>query len=344
MTVPFAVLLGFENDSDHVFQTGGTIVRGSKTTAHTGTAALAVRHRATVRLSSLLGNSAWPGGWTLLGAYVYADGPATVDITYAPGTDASATNRVAVPTHRWTLVQVDLAAVRDRQINDLAFRFDGPVRFLDDVLLVNDLRVLAETPDWTIRHQGHRTVARWSRGGERAWPTVGNGLAAVSYAVTEATPARLWLTGQPAGTVVAYPDGRCFVDGKCVAMPLGSTPARDLARFVEQHAHPGRVEVPPAQGESDRLSTGDSNNDGYNETSGTYRITARGSRLDVTIDPQQRPLIQPLLEIANLPPGPVQATMEGKWLPVFGRTAEGNLLVAVPTTLERPTVVSVKVQ
>ncbi|HEV7298097.1 MAG TPA: hypothetical protein VGN72_01950 [Tepidisphaeraceae bacterium] len=342
--MPFAVVLGFEHDSDHVFQTGGTIARGRKAMFHTGSAALAVRDRVTVRLPSLVSGGAWPGDWTLVGAYVYADGPAKVEVTYAPGTDASATNRVAVPAHRWTLVQVDLAAVHEGPPHDLEFRFDGPVRFLDDVLLVNDLRVLAESPSWTVLHQGHRTVARWSHGAGRSWPTSADGLAEHSYSVTEATPARLWLTGTPAGVVVAYPDGRCLMNGHHVTMPTGNTVGRDYAAFAQQHERPGVLEVPSAQGELDRLSTGDANNDGYNEISGAYRISARGSRLDVTIDPQQRPLIQPLLEIANLPPGEVQATIEGKWLPVFGRTANGNVLIAVPSTLQRPTVVSVKVQ
>ena len=36
--------------------------------------------------------------------------------------------------------------------------------------------------------------------------------------------------------------------------------------------------------------------------------------------------------------------MEGTWLPLVGRTVDGHVLVHVPATVARPTVVTVKVQ
>jgi hypothetical protein len=139
-----------------------------------------------------------------------------------------------------------------------------------------------------------------------------------------------------------YLDGRVYRMGRCIAAPL-NVPEGWIKPFLLQHDRPADVVVVDETGQADRLSPGDGNNDGYNESTGTYRIAAAGPRVAVAITPRPgEPVLMPILEIHGLPPGGVQATAEGQWLRPARQGHTGAVLVVVPLVIERPTVVTVK--
>jgi len=71
---------------------------------------------------------------------------------------------------------------------------------------------------------------------------------------------------------------------------------------------------------------------------------AAGPRLEFTISPRTPVLSRPVIEIANLPPGDVRVTMEGRLIDGARRLGNGNLLIELPARIERSTLVNVRVQ
>jgi hypothetical protein len=104
------------------------------------------------------------------------------------------------------------------------------------------------------------------------------------------------------------------------------------------------VSIPEDQGRLLRQTRGDANNDGYNEVLGAYQIEAAGPRLDVTLSPRTRALVQPVLEIANLPPGKLIATLEGRLIESAERLDDGRVLLILPHKLQRPATLNIRVQ
>jgi hypothetical protein len=144
---------------------------------------------------------------------------------------------------------------------------------------------------------------------------------------------KAWLT--------IVPDGRTYWDGKF--RPISAQAKGDPA-LDHQHAAPASVEIPAPMGRLNRNSTGDVNNDGYNEFRGSYALIATGSRLDFTITPQSPPLVDPLFEITGLPDGKPLVTLEGRLIEGALRLDDGTWLVPIPGRLDRPAIVNVRIQ
>jgi hypothetical protein len=137
-----------------------------------------------------------------------------------------------------------------------------------------------------------------------------------------------------------YADGRAYRDGEY--KPVRSQSEDPM--FAAQHQAPADIKLAAEFGRVDRRSAGDANNDGYNEAVGAYQLIASGPRLEFTLTPHTPALVQPVLEIANLPEGKVIATIEGQLVEKITRTKEGHVLVELPSRIERPAVVNVRVQ
>lgn len=342
----FAVILGFENATDSVFQKGGRIVAHPRAVAHTGGSAVAVRDGVTVRLSSLLAGKTLPDHWTLAGAYVYADGPASVELNYLVAGQVAASSKRSIPAKRWTPVYVDVSTLASAEPGDLAFKFTGPVRWLDDVVLVDNEKMLvtAERPsvDWSVERKGASIITTWPGGRSQRWAATTDASASEGYVVREANAMRLCLVGRNGEVIALYRDGRAFADGATAAPPT-DLPPEQRHPFTTQHAAPASIAVVEEGGTLDRMAAGDANNDGYNEATGVYQISARGPRVDLTITPPTLGLVRPVLEIVGLPPGAIQATVEGKWVDTV-RAEGGHVLLEVPLFIERPIIVNVGVK
>src|SRR5689334_10466342 len=81
----FNTLLDFESPNDLVFLTAKSAAQLEPRHAHTGHASGLIGAGATIKLSSLMAGRAFPGDWTVAGAYVYADRPANVTIDCTGG-------------------------------------------------------------------------------------------------------------------------------------------------------------------------------------------------------------------------------------------------------------------
>ena len=83
---PYFTLLGFERDSDPVFvRAEGAQAAADSARSHTGLQSLRLdpgTKNATVKLSSLHSGRAWPGNWTLVGAYFFSLQPQRLTAVY----------------------------------------------------------------------------------------------------------------------------------------------------------------------------------------------------------------------------------------------------------------------
>jgi hypothetical protein len=140
--------------------------------------------------------------------------------------------------------------------------------------------------------------------------------------------------------MTVYADGRAFWDGQYKPM---SVAARDPT-LTAQHQSPAQIEVAEGMGRVDRNTPGDANDDGYNETTGSYRIIASGPRIEMRFSPTKSPVLSPILEISGLPLGKPLVTLEGRLIEQSTRTSAGTLLVELPAKIDRPITVNVRIE
>jgi hypothetical protein len=160
------------------------------------------------------------------------------------------------------------------------------------------------------------------------------------WTLDEANAMRVRFSGVGEESVTLYSDGRSYWAGDF--RPVLA--AASQAAYVHQHASPAEVSVPEAMGRLERRTPGDANNDGYNEQRGAYQIRASGARIDVKLAPQSVALVNPILEVSDLPPGEVLATLEGKLVEHVVRADDGRVLVMIPARIERPMTLNLRVK
>ena len=348
--MPFRVLLDFERPTDLVFVSPQSAGQRSTDRAHTGAASLQCGSSANfdVKLSSLV-SGAFPGNWTLAGAYFSSAKSATVTLVYSVGGGAPPLlqHTVHLPANgHWTPVFVDLtqlpATSTDAGVLSFSVASEQAV-FCDDLTVANKSKTL-DTPDdptsgWTIKQGGYTVdVARPGRfrvqlktpeAVDDGWDT------------KEANDLRARFVSTSGKTWTIYSDGRQYQDGQFSALfDFGqATPL-----FAQQQASPAEVVVSEEYGRIDRDTPGDQNNDGYNERWASYELVARGPRFEVVLKPTTRVLVRPVLEISGLPQGNALITVEGQLIEKSIRLPNGNLLVEIPMALQRPTTVNVTVR
>jgi hypothetical protein len=342
---PFRTLLEFEASTDPVFvKVEGQKGKIDRRRKHTGEGSLIIERGSkamAVNVGLLFSGSAFPGRWALAGAYFYAERPQRLAAVYEVQGTAVASVNVQIPGGQWTPVMLDVAAGTEGKnlpIGVLRFVFDGGLgqaMWCDDVLVMDNAQVVVDS-GWVIKERGFEFVV------EKA------GVFKVAMKTPEATD-QGWAL-EEAGTIRArfaskgrensctiYSDGRRIVDGKMTLLGAANAGA------IEHHLNPGQVKIASEIGRVDRNSPGDPNNDGYSELTGAYQIVAAAPRIELTLSPQAKPLYCPVLEISGLPAGNVFVNMEGRPVETTARLANGRLLVVLPGTLTRPTLVSLRV-
>jgi len=353
----FRRLLDFESPSDAVFvETQPPGAGADKGPAHSGQGSLTVPagvRSIAVDLAKLLpADHPLSDQWTLCGAYLRAERDVQVRVEYVPGGSEQSQSvvlggqPVTLEAGRWTSVFVDLAqqplaARRPPGILRFAFTHPLPGRlWCDDVMLVNNTRLLAHNDDgWRVSQRG-QSIHITAAGAALSFPTPD--LSAEGWQLREANALRTRLEQFNAAAPVfrtIYHDGRQYVNG--VYDPLT---AQNQSAQQAQHESPAEITVPEGMGHAIRNSLGDANNDGYNEQRGSYQVLAKGARIDITLLPRTAVLVHPVLEISGLPAGDVLVTIEGQLVEESVRTAEGTLLLELPTPLQRPTTVNVRVK
>jgi hypothetical protein len=360
---PFRTLLDFERRTDTAFLLPQSAdPKPSNDVAHTGTQSLRIEHGGhfTVKLASLLSGSPFPGNWTIAGAYfstgTKTGAPAKITISYktsAAAAEPTLQRSIDLPPgERWTPVFLDLtplAAQPTTEIGQITFDIEATQGvYCDDVVLINNSRTV-ETPvvassntpgGWTIRQSGFAILL------ERPDPFLRITLktpeaAPDGWSIEEASDLRARFASANGKTWTIYTDGQQFKDGQFEPLSR-SMPSASL--YAAQHNSPAQIIVPPEFGRVDRDTPGDKNNDGYNEQRGSYELAAKGPRFECTIKPSSGVLLSPTLEISGLPQGPATITAEGQLIEKSVRLPNGNLLVQIPLTIERPTTINVTIK
>ncbi|HEV8606345.1 MAG TPA: hypothetical protein VGQ99_13315 [Tepidisphaeraceae bacterium] len=348
---PFRILQEFEQPVDLAFvQVEGPAAQISATRGHTGTSSALLEREtrsATIRLPSLLSGVRWPGQWTLVGAYFFAAKPQRMRAVYEVDGRAILNYAVQIPANQWTPLLLDISAIEGpnaSKVGLLRLGFgDGleqPV-WCDDVLLMNNETEVVERKKnvgWYIEERGFKYIIHLSNStvtlktpeaSDHGWTLV------------EANEIRARFSSPgPEKQRVIYADGKQYIDG--VLKPLGVKPSI-VVDLAAGHDVPGRLRMGEEFGRLNRNSAGDQNNDGYDESRGSYQIIATGPRLEFTLSPRSGPLIRPVVEIAGLPAGPVSVTMDGRWVERIVRLENGNVLIELPGEVAFPVTVNVKV-
>jgi hypothetical protein len=355
-----STLLDFESADDLTFLTsdpaGAASIDGSMSRNGSHCLLLPPGTRSiSLKTPVLLQGRSFPADWTLLGGYVFAEQPIVITMTYEIGGKSTIVRSVSIGANAWVPVMIDLGALTSAasaptaEVGTLHLQFQGvggvgssAIR-LDDVMLVDNEESVVDTSreprGWRVRRFGLRYIveaATFSFTIATAQAEQGG------WSVADACPARVRFTSpSPPGSMTIYSDGRMYWGGQFRAVPPGLS---DAAAQARQHASPTEITVPENMGRVNRSTPGDTNNDGYNETRGTYELLATGPRIELTLTPRTPVLSRPVLEIAGLPPGEVRVTMEGRLVPGAIRLPGGELLIELPGQIQRPTLVNVKVK
>jgi hypothetical protein len=368
----FTNLLNFESQSETAFFSPSATLTATldESRAHTGRSCLRLSASPdqpgdrtvlggtlTVKLASVQGAQAFPGGWTLVGAYFYAEKPAQVVVTCdIPGGKTIAQSVVPLRPGQWTPVMADLANFIDPQEVPtswplLNFHLNAAASgdiWCDDVALIDNTQWIVGTEEssvrpsaWSVCRRGLKIVCGNSdRFAVRLTPS---DIAADGWTMEEANAFRVRFNsvGPEHKTLTIYPDGRSYWDGEY--RPLAGE-LRSQPFWAAEHGSPAEIQVPESVGRLNRTSPGDANNDGYNEARATYMVIARRPRLSVSIIPRSAPIVEPMLEITGLPLGNALVTIEGQLVERTLRLDDGTLLIALPGKIERPTSVNVSVR
>jgi hypothetical protein len=374
----FNALLDFESNDDAIFC---STVGGSGAIAtdkpHTGRAAYkidAATQRFSIKLSSLLAGRKFPDTWTLAGGYFYTEQPTKITIGFQPAMKGCEPRDVDLPGGEWTAVFAELPADFSPQtVPSLVFDLKSPHGsvWCDDVLLIDNYKVLTSPsedsaaspasaaiapssvftadvaagvmPPWLVLRRGLNFLG--SAPGRFDFKLVTDEFSTGGWEVNEANPMRARFhavvgPSSPAPALTIYADGRAFLNGQYKPM---SVAARD-PMLAQQHQSPAQIEVADGMGRVDRNTPGDANNDGYNETTGSYRIIAFGPRIELRFIPSKSPELSPILEFSGLPFGNALVTLEGRLVEKSTRTSSGTLLVELPARIDRPVTVDVRIE
>ena len=306
----------------------------------------------TIKLPTLIEGRPFPADWTLLGGYFYSDAPAYIAVSYDVAGRSVIARTVGIGAGAWTPVLLDLTAAGalPTEIGTLRFQFTpspGHAICCDDVELIDNHDTIIDTanegsgvPPWSVKRAGLSYMI--SRPGQFSCSLVTADAQQGGWSVSDTNPARAQFVsrGKPS-LLTVYPDGRTYCDGTFRTI---SSSLADAAEQTAQNDSPAEISLPAEQGRVNRTTTGDADNDGYNESLGAYQLVAAGPRVEFTISPRTPVLSRPVVEIANLPLGEVRVTMEGRLIDGARRLGNGNLLIELPARIQRPTLVNVRVQ
>jgi len=339
----FNTLLDFEKADDLVFVKSHPDATTEMRRAHTGKASGAIGTAAQINLASVMVGRPFPADWTLAGGYIRCDRAATIDMRCT--TAGHETHRtVDIPAGKWTPAFLDLTQMtKSDATGDATIQYSSNQPMLiDDVMVIDNTQwfVGGEKSPWTIRQKGFKISCE-----REGWFSIG--LDSIDgnpggWNIEELSTMRV--TFRSAGKtkwLTVYSDGRTYWDGKFE--PLSSNAKSDPI-LAQEHDHPGAISIAEGMGRIDRNTSGDANNDGYNERLAAYQIVASGPRMELTLNSKSVPLVRPIVEIAGLPNGKPLITLEGRLIESFTRLKNGNVLIEVPARIEQPATMNVRVE
>jgi hypothetical protein len=336
-----SVLLGFESAVDGVFVRGAdtAVVEGR---GRNGSGALEVRRDVIVKVGSLLSGREWPGGWTVMGAWVRAEQGGSVSMSVKDGETVLARRVIKIGKGQWSPAMVDILETDQATTPDVAkmtlgIEFSGDGRcWVDDVQVADNSYAWVDNPKggWGIRRKGFNVIVEQPA---KFVLRLATEEVAGGWKVIEANPVRARFQNAEGKVGAVYADGRSYWDGVFRPLAAGIADVTGL-----------RVAVDEDQGRLERNSPGDANHDGYNELEGAYRVVATdGARkLGVKLSPGDKSGAGAgaVLVVRGLAAGEVRVTVEGEMVRDVVRLADGSVMAVVPAAVERDLAVEYSVR
>jgi|GEM_PF-4558940 len=321
--VPFTNVMDFESPTtDRVYITGK--VKFEKSAAFTGKYGISIPAGQSIRVrmgAALIGRE-FPGRWKYFGFHAQSSSPARLRVRWHDAGLAREALSVDVDklSREWIelFAPADLGKLELELINESAEQVSIGI---DDFILCDPELVVQQPDQSTIGLE--RTQLGWyleSKEGRiyaGRWDPMSGGVRPI-----ENSPLR-----------VIFMDAR----GKQFSFDSNGLrrPTIDPEALLD-------FTVLDESARIDRNSAGDSDQDGYDESSGSYQIHALLPTVSLRASPKEKSVDRSMLEIVNLPPGEVRVTVEGQLVERVHRFPDGRVLIELPITIDRPTLIEIR--
>ena len=348
-----SVVLSFDSPADAVFVLANSCSVARQTDEKAGSFLDVAGEELKIgfRIGAAVRGRAFPANWTAVALRVRSPQASTATATLldASGKLISRSESILTTPQGWTNVVVNIPddfpqnaveglVLEVRIQSQIAPSSSSVIKAsIDDVVLLDNGR--------SVRTTGLSALRRGT-----VWRITSEDLAEfVGSELSSANPLRLieWSKARvvfqslrdPAKFISIDYLGRRFDGGEYRFVGKGQ------AKSTWQLAHlsPGVVEIDPDQGRVERQAPGDRNQDGYDESRGSYRVHALAARLDVRIAPRSVGLDNAVIEITGLEHAQeIQASVSGQIVRRVDRSTSGAVLVELETRVETPIVLQVR--
>lgn len=321
--VPFTSVIDFESPkNDRVFLGGN--VKFEKSAAFTGKYGVSIPAGQSIRLrvgAALVGRE-FPGRWKYLGFHTKSSAPSHLRVRWRDGELVREAIQVDIDstTREWLelFTPTDLEKLELELINEST---EATTVGIDDFILCDPELVIQKSELESIGLE--RTQLGWyvETGDKRVY-------AGRWDPMSDAVNPLEW---SPMRIVFADARGRRF-----------SFDARGVRHPTIEPQPLLEIQILDDSARIDRNSPGDSNQDGYDESIGSYRIFALTPTVTLRVSPQDKPVDRTLIEVSKLPPGEVRVTVEGELVDRIHRFKDGRVLVELPITVDRPMQIEIR--
>ena len=345
-------VLTFETADDAVFAAspGGATIDPTRHRGGTASLKIADLSQGTTLRLGLAAGVALPDRWPSIEFRALSQTAGELKWALAVPGQPPIANSTPLAIGVWTECAIDLTPWEKQVIEskEVVLTLNGSPGevWIDDVVLTdNEGWIVSPTADelpWSVRRRGRFIIAdragAFSTSLAEAQPNITTKNGEAGWRLVEADDLRLIAESDgPTKHLAIYNDGRSFWNGELKPLSVAAR-SRD---FAAEHARPALVSVLDDQGRIDRTSPGDTNNDGYNEQTGDYRLIARGRRLDIRVEPRGTPATRSVFAIAGLPAGIIAVVCEGQPIPNVVRLGDGRVLFMLTQSFSRPTTINV---
>jgi hypothetical protein len=359
--VQTSTLLDFDNPLDSTFVDASSIRLADdpmRAANHTLVADGSIR----LNLTSLTRGRDVGGAWDVLGLRVWSDVGTSCDVTLiGPPTSPAYPRRFALAAKVWTSIWIEVPRLYVAQPTSVSTQsaigsaserlqvivspIDRAGRVLiDDVMLARSHATVSESTvpttnqRWCVSRRGLEWIATVN--GEAIFTLPAAPFVPGGYHVMASDPTRALFTNDAGTTVCIDRTGRLIENGRTKLDPR----VLKFAKAIAENASPALCEVVEGEGRIERSLPGDHDNDGYDETRGCYSVHAVAGRATLRLTRQGATVKWPVLEVFDLPPGPVNVWLDGDIIPWAVRTEDGRVIVELPVELERPIEVQIRVK
>ncbi len=348
-----SVVLSFDSPADAVFVLANSCSVARQTDEKAGSFLDVAGEELKIgfRIGAAVRGRAFPANWTAVALRVRSPQASTTVATLldVSGKPISKSESILTTPQGWTNVVVNIpedfpqndveGLVLEVRVQNQSAPSNSSVikASIDDVVLLDNNR--------SVRTTGLSVLRRGT-----VWRVASDDLAEfVGSELSSANPLRLieWSKSRVVFQSLRDPTrfvsidhlGRRFDGGEYRFVGKGQS--KSTWRLA--HLSPGVVEIDPDQGRVERQAPGDLNQDGYDESRGSYRVHALAGRIDIRMAPRSVGLDNAVIEITGFEHAQeVLASVSGQVVRRVDRSTSGAVLVELETRVEMPIVLQLR--